>query len=42
MASEHSEQGSELEETLAELEPEYRDGTTFYFVVFLAGSYKAL
>ena len=29
MASEHSEQGLELEETLAELEHEYRDGELY-------------
>ena len=32
MASEHSEQGLELEETLAELEREYRDGELYYIL----------
>lgn len=41
MASEHSEQGLELEETLAELEREYRDGE-LYYSLFCSLSYRFL
>ena len=41
MASKHSEQGLELEEILAELEREYRDGELYSFL-FCSLSYRFL